>query len=717
MPQRPAHHAPAAQAEGESLPLVTGVGDDGSPRLAAQRRKIDGLLGGARVAAQRRKIDGLVGAASIEPGTASPADADIASRTLGGKLRADEVRMPARQMDLSSTTVMPLAAQLQRVSRSGPPPLAEALRSGAAQVDGGRLQVPGLQPASPRQLGSAVEAFGARRAQLQVRGNQYRVIGLLNPWLKIVEGVIRGVEKAWNKKGLTKEWIWRNVDTLRSERLDPNDLMGKPYVIEDDDETGVEVSQSPQTASTSSSSSYVPQSSPLPSINIVNDSATPSIPTGSVKQEQKCEEVDTPDSMSEHSATPKKSLRPDISLKGSFKPESSVPETVFEESAVIKEWKGLSTKDFYAKARGLLKAARDTKSDDHAASKLKLDQLIAASCKSDTVKELIHGYVRVAARKAEGAASGTGLDELFKTSETMRYLERSYRAPEGTVPVATFRGEEFDWMDAQQQIRLSTEMIIWAHDLVDQVSGHTGTFQRKYKNKWMTTKQSLMHEIRDEKINRRSNPANAIVEAIGVHLRLTANVESFTEDVYKTSEDAKEALMVDGHPLSESYDHVLEQLAEHRDTLKNFMAFIEQNSEGQVGASPMKPSIPMSPMSNTKTPQVVDMKKGAIKDNPLPNLSTQWRMTHPNEPINIPQQPVDPRIAKARKELKEALGPTIAARIHSAAKRKLKQPLMNADDNAEAGEVMIDVYIERAQDYVNEDGVAQIIKDLKQSKK
>lgn len=143
---------------------VTRVGDDGSPRLAAQRRKIDGLLGGARVAAQRRKVAGLAGAASIEPGTASPADADIASRTLGGKLRA-------------------------------------------------------------------VEAFGAKRARLQVRGNQYRVIGLLNPWLKIVEGVIRGVEKAWNKKGLTKEWIWRSVDTLRSEGLDPQEMSAATHRV------------------------------------------------------------------------------------------------------------------------------------------------------------------------------------------------------------------------------------------------------------------------------------------------------------------------------------------------------------------------------------------------------------------------------------------------------------------------------------------------------
>jgi hypothetical protein len=417
------------------------------------------------------------------------------------------------------------------------------------------------------------------------------------------------------------------------------------------------------------------------------------------------------------------STRPKINIDADRerpKHKSSVLDTDLDEDKILEEWASLNTVKFYAKTRENLKAARDPDHNDHATAKGRLDSLILAYDKSPKVKKRIDGYVRVKAQKAKGASSGTGLDELFKTSETMKYLELSYRPPKEMSAVAEFNGEEFDWMDAQQQIRLSTELIVWAGDLVGEISGHTGTFQKEHLGKWMTAKQSLMHEVRDDAISSRSNPANAIVEAIGIHLRITENVEGFARDIYQ-GDSAEKALTPAGHSLKKVYDNILIQIGKHRDALKRFQEHMLAGLKPPGGSSPTRARLggddyyPESPMQYPAEPHEIDEKKGRVDGNPLPSLASQWRMDHRDPPEKIQEAPINPVLKQARESMKEKLNTKIATGIHAAAKRVAKALPENEDGNAnEVDRVMIAVYLKKAREYEETDGMPRVIAALEE---
>lgn len=405
------------------------------------------------------------------------------------------------------------------------------------------------------------------------------------------------------------------------------------------------------------------------------------------------------------------------------KHDFSTPSVKWSEGDVLDKWKDLNTEKFYAATRKSLKIARDPEHGSHAAEKDKLDELVAAYAGSGKVKSLIDKYVRVKAVKARGASSGTGLDELFKTSETMKYLQLSYRPPEGISAVSEFKGEEFDWMDAQQQIRLSTELIIWANDLVGEISGHTGTFQKEFASKWMTSGQALMHEVRDDAISSRSNPATAVVEAIATHLRITENVSGFTKAIYQ-SVPAEKALTSAGHSLAKVFENVLDQLGRHRDRLKVFLEHFRSHVKPPRDSSPLRARFgsddyyPESPMQYPDDELEVNEKVGKVAGNPLPNLAGQWRMNHKFPPEKIPKAPVNPVLASARESMKKILGASTATKIHNAAKRMAK-PLTQTED-ADADEidrVMITVYLNKARDYEKTAGMESVIAALEEALK
>lgn len=398
--------------------------------------------------------------------------------------------------------------------------------------------------------------------------------------------------------------------------------------------------------------------------------------------------------------------------------ESSVPEMETSEDELKEEWNESNTTKFYSKIRGMLKIARDPDHENHKETKEKLDKLINGYKQHDSVKKLIDGAVRVKATKAKGASTGTGLDELFKTSETMKYLEMSYRPPKDMQSVAKFDGEEFDWMDAQEQIRLSTEFIIWAGDLVEEISGHTGTFQKKYKSNWMTQKQAVMHEVRDDAISKRSNPATGIVEAVSTHLRITENVEGLVKERYKGPK-ASEALTSDGHSVDERYDEILKDLQRHRNVLKSYIQDFRKKAVPTGNSSPLIARhggldyYPESPMQYSEDEEPVEIKKtGKVNGNPLFNLASQWRKTHGTPSKSIPPKPVNPAIAEARKFIKENWSSKMATSINKSAKLQAKKLGEDADPD-EFDKVMIMNYIAKIELLDSKDGLPEIIKNLK----
>ena len=418
--------------------------------------------------------------------------------------------------------------------------------------------------------------------------------------------------------------------------------------------------------------------------------------------------------------TPDSRKRPAINtdkatLNGDFK--SGVPKIKTDESTILSEWGGLmNTENFYEKVRASLTIARDPSHQDHTKEQNKLDKLINAYGQHQDVKKLIDTYVRVKAKKAKNASTGTGLDELLKTSETMKYLELSYRPPQEMSAVAKFKGKEFDWMDVQQQLRLSTEFIVWAGDLVNEISGHTGTFQKEYKLQWMTTKQDLMHSVRDDAISKRSNPATALVEALGTHLRITENVAGFESEIYKGPESEK-ALIPSGYSVKDKYSDIKEQLGKHRDMLKTYIEFFREEAEPPTPSSPMQSRHGTEDTYYPESPKQYDDEleinetAGKVEGNPLPNLATQWRYLHVDKPKTIPAKPINPAIKSAREEIKKILGTSTATSINSAAKRQVKKLSEEADVN-EKDQTMILVYLEKLKLYKEKKGVAEIIKAL-----
>ncbi|MEM7087220.1 MAG: DUF4157 domain-containing protein [Bacteroidota bacterium] len=364
--------------------------------------------------------------------------------------------------------------------------------------------------------------------------------------------------------------------------------------------------------------------------------------------------------------------------------KSSVPEHAIDPST-LGEWTGLKTDTFYAKTRELLKIARNDQHPKNQEAIGKLDALVNAYNQFPEIKEMIHKYIRVRATKKPGMASGAGLDELFKTSQTMKYLEWSYRPPPGMQAVASYKGEEFDWMDAQQNIRLSTELIIWAGDLVGEISGHTGSLQNQYKGVWMTSKQALMHELRDEAISKRTNPASAIIEAIFTHLRITVDLEEFLNSDIFMGEAAKKALTTSGRSIRASYNKIAEAINRNRGKLKMLYHHFQQHLTAPAGSSPLRGRTSqgyadVSPQRSGDATSPIRPNQRKKPGNVLPYVPPQVRVNYGGEAaIPIPQKPQHPTLKLAKATLRAQLKKK-GNSIVNKAKRFIKKEELSGDN-------------------------------------
>lgn len=280
-----------------------------------------------------------------------------------------------------------------------------------------------------------------------------------------------------------------------------------------------------------------------------------------------------------------------------------------------------------------------------------LDDLLKWYHSNTANKELIDKYVRVGATKRPGMQGGAGLDELFKTSETTTFIQWSYKPPSGKATTDIYSGQEFDWMDAQQYIRLSTELIIWSLKKIEEIggacdliSGHTGSLVNQYQLKWMTTAQAHMHELRQNALATRSSPGNAIMTVLQAHLDVTINQGEFSNLLAK---NFSKALLRNGAFLGHALAPVIKQIGKIRDKIKHFLEeFPKQATHRPSDIGNISPIAlhgqPPSPKSGEPyTPPRMEPESGER----LPQLSkfmlVDWeKLNKELDAINVAHEPI-----------------------------------------------------------------------------
>ena len=183
----------------------------------------------------------------------------------------------------------------------------------------------------------------------------------------------------------------------------------------------------------------------------------------------------------------------------------------------------LKQEGFYDKTRNCLVEARKTPE--------KAKSIVQALIKYP--KKLIKD-IRTYSLKEQGEKRGSGEDELFMTSETSTLVERSAGIIKDKHAISYHYnciGEivEFDWMDAQKDVRNPTKYQIYNNG-----QGHSGAlykFPSPSRKGAMTVGQADFHRIRHEEILKSGTPRNAIIRAVRSDLKLTPNAEKFNEVV------------------------------------------------------------------------------------------------------------------------------------------------------------------------------------------
>ncbi|HYK02210.1 MAG TPA: hypothetical protein VE974_10670 [Thermoanaerobaculia bacterium] len=142
----------------------------------------------------------------------------------------------------------------------------------------------------------------------------------------------------------------------------------------------------------------------------------------------------------------------------------------------------------------------------------------------------IANRVRVKATTMPGDAKGVGLDELFKTSETMEFLKRDAGMVQGVEPVSrvTFPNKktvELTWLDLQEKIRLPTSDV-----LTKEGEGHTGALRPAKDSKgYMLKGQAELHAARHKAIKAATTPLKGLHAAFKGHLEVTPNLIEMTK--------------------------------------------------------------------------------------------------------------------------------------------------------------------------------------------
>lgn len=357
--------------------------------------------------------------------------------------------------------------------------------------------------------------------------------------------------------------------------------------------------------------------------------------------------------------------------------------------ALLKKWSRLNTSTFYARTRALLQSARDPSSHTQAEDIKALDDLIAGYRKYPKMKKRIVGCVRVDSAARPGMSSGAGLDELFRTSETMTLLEWSYKPPPDKSATAKIIGQDFDWMDAQKKVRVCTELIIWATDQTNQICGHTGTFQREYKGKWMIAFQILMHDLRQEQIEKRSNRTAAILQVISMHLRVTENHAHFNANDIWTGPEAQQALLANGFPVVDTCAKTVDALARNLDKLKMYYNTVKDMSEAPGWASPIPArntsgeEVMNSPLRQNPPTSPLGWDAAADEQNLLldlaPSTEVDWLLINEGrDPVPLTQPPPNAVIVAVEKRIEAVKGKRFRAKCRRNGKRRGIRDFRNA---------------------------------------
>ena len=162
---------------------------------------------------------------------------------------------------------------------------------------------------------------------------------------------------------------------------------------------------------------------------------------------------------------------------------------------------------------------------------------------------------------------------MFQTASAAEWIARSQGAP-GVRPHSLYKGKPFDWVQAQQMVRVRTESVVWFVDHLLRVtqapwpSGPAPGTRRAEKD---------FHEQRDDVQKKATTPRNAAVRSLRLMIDLTAN---FTQ--WMDPQNQFQGLSAAGHDLTDAAERTLawKSLAAYRDKLEQaYQDFFDNTSE------------------------------------------------------------------------------------------------------------------------------------------
>lgn len=252
---------------------------------------------------------------------------------------------------------------------------------------------------------------------------------------------------------------------------------------------------------------------------------------------------------------------------------------------------GRGRKNFYPMLKSI---ARLSRSGDATAIQSATD--LAQRMETDKAfRKEVAKRVRVRASKAGGAKKGYGKDELFQTSETAYAFKASAGLVPGVEPTSLFKGasgatEEFDFLDAQEHVRLDTSIVPTREG-----EGHTGMLRETATSTgYMTKGQAQLHEERTTVWKASKSPAEAVVNVVGQQIHSTPNVPAIQTKFTK-------GFTVSNQDLSDSTQQAqfVTQMARVRDTLKLAHSELQTHLFDSSGAPVTYTQPPLSPRHST----------------------------------------------------------------------------------------------------------------------
>lgn len=255
-----------------------------------------------------------------------------------------------------------------------------------------------------------------------------------------------------------------------------------------------------------------------------------------------------------------------------------------------KTWKG----DFYGEMKTYLEDA-NSKNKKKRGKALKVIKKLLEDIDPETEqgkanRKWLHGNCirKPAQKKNEDDDHGVGLDELLQTAHTDEWISRSAGLAEKTPsgkqiqPYSLYNGKKFNWLDAQEHLRVQTDTVMWIHVTEDGTKtnqGHTGNFRdENKKGKFLTKDQASFHGVRNTAEFESSTPRNAVIRGLTAHINNTANKESLLKGDVKLQGITSDGINLANLDL-DGRKAWAEEMMSHRDTLKKALKEFEAKSE------------------------------------------------------------------------------------------------------------------------------------------